>query len=186
MNTREAFLDHCQRTLEKMRGEGRYREFAQLEKLAGRFPIYRWHGRFGVREITVWSSNDYLGMGCDPAVLQAASEAIARHGVGAGGTRNISGTSPLHAALEAELADLHGAEAALLFGSGYIANEAALTALLEALPGFEALHLPLAGPAIAHELGREGPCPDGGFLHPGQVRGLGLFPSSMSSSQISA
>ncbi len=136
MNTREAFLDHCQRTLEKMRGEGRYREFAQLEKLAGRFPIYRWHGRFGVREITVWSSNDYLGMGCDPAVLQAASEAIARHGVGAGGTRNISGTSPLHAALEAELADLHGAEAALLFGSGYIANEAALTALLEALPGF--------------------------------------------------
>ncbi len=136
MTTRDAFLRHCRSALDSMREEGRYREFAQLEKLAERFPVYRWHGPQGAREITVWSSNDYLGMGSHPAVLQAAAEALARHGGGAGGTRNISGTSPLHAALEGELADLHGAEAALLFGSGYIANEAALTAVLEALPGF--------------------------------------------------
>ncbi len=136
MTTRDAFLRHCRGTLDGMRQEGRYREFASLEKIAARFPIYRWHGPQGPREITVWSTNDYLGMGSHPAVREAAARAIEHHGAGAGGTRNISGTSPLHAALEAELADLHGAEAALLFGSGYIANEAALSAVLEALPGF--------------------------------------------------
>ncbi|MBC4018942.1 aminotransferase class I/II-fold pyridoxal phosphate-dependent enzyme [Siccirubricoccus deserti] len=95
-----------------LRQEGRYREFARLEKLAGRFPTYRWHGPQGVREVTVWSSNDYLGMGNHPAVLAAATRAVAEHGAGAGGIRNISGTSPLHAALEAELASLHGKGAA--------------------------------------------------------------------------
>ena len=119
-----------------MRREGRYREFAQLEKLSGRFPVYRWHSAQGPREVTVWSSNDYLGMGNHPAVREAASRAAAEHGAGAGGTRNISGTSPLHAALEAELAALHGKSGALLFGSGYIANDAAISAVLEALPGF--------------------------------------------------
>ncbi|MEN0074780.1 MAG: aminotransferase class I/II-fold pyridoxal phosphate-dependent enzyme, partial [Paracraurococcus sp.] len=119
-----------------MRREGRYREFAQLEKLSGRFPVYRWHSAQGPREVTVWSSNDYLGMGNHPAVLEAASRAVSEHGAGAGGTRNISGTSPLHAALEAELAALHGKSGALLFGSGYIANDAAISAVLEALPGF--------------------------------------------------
>src|SRR3954449_3766520 len=136
MNTRTAFLAHCQDSLGALRQEGRYREFAQLEKLAGRFPTYRWHAPEGVREVTVWSSNDYLGMGNHPAVLAAATAAIERHGAGAGGTRNISGTSPLHAALEAELASLHGKSGALLFGSGYIANQAAISAVLEALPGF--------------------------------------------------
>lgn len=136
MRTREAFLQHCTDALAGMRREGRYREFAHLERLVGRFPVYRWHGPDGARDITVWSSNDYLGMGSHPEVLRAASDAVARHGAGAGGTRNISGTSPLHAALEAELADLHGAEAGLLFGSGYVANAAALTTVLEALPGF--------------------------------------------------
>ncbi|MFC3126793.1 5-aminolevulinate synthase [Pseudoroseomonas globiformis] len=128
---------HCAGHLDTMRAEGRYRDFAALEKLADRFPAYRWHPGGGAppREITVWSSNDYLGMGCDPAVRQAAADAIAAHGAGAGGTRNISGTAPLHAGLEADLAAWHGKPAALLFGSGYIANSAALSALLSALPG---------------------------------------------------
>src|SRR5918998_2121115 len=136
MQTRASLLAHCRDTLGAMRREGRYREFAHLEKLAGRFPTYRWHAPQGVREVTVWSSNDYLGMGAHPQVLDAATRAIAEHGAGAGGTRNISGTSPLHAALEAELAALHGKDAALLFGSGYISNQAGLSAVLEALPGF--------------------------------------------------
>lgn len=136
MNTRSAFLTHCRDTLAGLRQEGRYREFARLEKLAGRFPVYRWHGPEGVREVTVWSSNDYLGMGSHPEVLAAAIRAVEQHGAGAGGTRNISGTSPLHTALEAELAALHGKQAALLFGSGYISNQAGIAAVLEALPGF--------------------------------------------------
>jgi 5-aminolevulinate synthase len=136
MSTRAAFLAHCRDSLASLRQEGRYREFARLERLADRFPVYRWHGAEGPREVTVWSSNDYLGMGTHPAVLAAATRAIAAHGAGAGGTRNISGTSPLHAALEEELAALHGKGAALLFGSGYISNEAGIAAVLEALPGF--------------------------------------------------
>ncbi|MBX6746391.1 MAG: 5-aminolevulinate synthase [Acetobacteraceae bacterium] len=136
MNTRSTFLAHCRDTLAGLRQEGRYREFARLEKLAGRFPVYRWHGPQGVREVTVWSSNDYLGMGSHPQVLAAAIRAVEQHGAGAGGTRNISGTSPLHTALEAELAALHGKQAALLFGSGYISNQAGICAVLEALPGF--------------------------------------------------
>jgi 5-aminolevulinate synthase len=135
--TRSAFLAHCRTTLDAMRREGRYREFARLEKRAEAFPLYRWHAPDGtVREVTVWSSNDYLGMGGHPLVRAAAEQALAAHGAGAGGTRNISGTSPLHAALEAELATLHGKQAALLFGSGYVANQAAIGAVLEALPGF--------------------------------------------------
>ena len=138
MNTRQSLLDHCATHLGGLRAEGRYRDFAQLEKLAGRFPRYRWHPAGGAaREITVWSANDYLGMGTHPAVRQAACQAAEAHGAGAGGTRNISGTSPLHAALEAELADWHGKPAALLFGSGYQANQAALSSLLAALPGME-------------------------------------------------
>lgn len=137
MNTRQTLLDHCSRHLGTLRSEGRYRDFTRLEKIAGRFPTYRWHGPGGAREITVWSANDYLGMGTHPAVQRAAAEAVAAHGAGAGGTRNISGTSPLHAALEAELAGWHGKPAALLFGSGYLANQAALSALLAALPGME-------------------------------------------------
>ncbi len=135
MDTRQALAAHCDRHLGSMRAEGRYRDFARLEKIAGRFPIFRWHGAGTPREITVWSSNDYLGMGTHPAVLEGAAAALRAHGAGAGGTRNISGTSPLHAALEAELADWHGKPAALLFGSGYQANQAALSALLAALPG---------------------------------------------------
>jgi 5-aminolevulinate synthase len=134
--TRAALLSRCSDAIAALKREGRYREFAQLEKLADRFPVYRCHRNGTVRDVVVWSSNDYLGMGCHPAVRAAAEAAARAHGAGAGGTRNISGTSPLHVALEAELADLHGKQAALLFGSGYMSNQAALSALLSALPGF--------------------------------------------------
>ncbi|MCQ4161957.1 5-aminolevulinate synthase [Roseomonas sp. GC11] len=141
MDTRQTLRAHCARHLDTLRAEGRYRDFARLEKLADRFPVYRWHqpgaGPGEGREIVVWSSNDYLGMGSHPAVREAAAGAAALHGAGAGGTRNISGTSPLHTGLEAELADWHGKPAALLFGSGYMANQAALSTLLTALPGME-------------------------------------------------
>jgi len=134
--TRATMLRHCSGAVAGLKQEGRYREFAHLEKQAGRFPRYRWHAAGEVREVTVWSTNDYLGMGTHPVVLEAAEQAVRSQGAGAGGTRNISGTSPLLAALETELAELHDKEAALLFGSGYIANQAALSTLLSAVPHF--------------------------------------------------
>jgi 5-aminolevulinate synthase len=120
--------------LARIRAEGRYRTFTPLRKHADRFPIYTLLRDGAARDITVWSSNDYLGMGVHQAVIEAAIAAAGARGAGAGGTRNIAGTSDLHDALEAELASLHGKEAALLFTSGYVANQAALSTILRALP----------------------------------------------------
>ena len=129
----EAALDQA---LQRLHDEGRYRTFIDIERRKGHFPQAIWkRPDGGEQEITVWCGNDYLGMGQHPVVLSAMHEALDATGAGSGGTRNISGTTVYHKRLEAELADLHGKEAALVFSSAYIANDATLSTLRKLFPG---------------------------------------------------
>jgi 5-aminolevulinate synthase len=128
------YLHHFESALDALRSERRYRSFADLERQVGRFPRALWQSPTGRRDIVIWCSNDYLGMGHHPKVVGAMCDAARAMGAGAGGTRNISGTNRAVVALEAELADLHGKEAALVFTSGYISNLAGIATIARLLP----------------------------------------------------
>ena len=130
------YSDQLDQALARLHDEGRYRTFIDIERRNGKFPHAVWTMPDGVeKDITVWCGNDYLGMGQHPVVLEAMQEALDATGAGSGGTRNISGTTVYHKRLEAELADLHGKEASLLFSSAYIANDATLSTLPKLFPG---------------------------------------------------
>jgi 5-aminolevulinate synthase len=129
------YAQHFHAAIAQLRNEGRYREFANICRVKGEFPKAIYRGKGEEKPVTVWCSNDYLGMGQNRAVLDAMHASLQQVGAGSGGTRNISGTTHFHVELEQELADLHGKEAALLFNSGYMSNEATLSTLARLLPG---------------------------------------------------
>jgi len=132
----ETYRDKFAAAVNGVKGEGRYRVFQDIRRKRGAFPRATWYqDETSEREITVWCSNDYLGMGQNECVIEAVKSAVDSAGTGSGGTRNISGTTHYHVQLEKELADLHDKQAALVFTSGFVANEAALSVMSKILPG---------------------------------------------------
>ena len=131
--------------LNQLKSESRYRTFIELERQTGWHPHALWNSPNGPKDVVIWCSNDYLGMGQNSDVVKALTSAIDVHGTGAGGTRNISGTSAAIVALESELADLHGKERALVLTSGYVANEASISAIAGLFDNV----LPQSSPAFA-------------------------------------
>ncbi len=128
------YAQFFENAVSRLKDERRYRVFADLERKVGKFPQATWHSPEGPRDVVIWCSNDYLGMGHHPRVVEAMAETARTMGAGAGGTRNISGTSHPIVELERELADLHGKEAALVFTSGYISNQAGISTIARLLP----------------------------------------------------
>lgn len=131
----EKFRDQFQSAVDNVREEGRYRIFRDIRRKAGAFPLATWFKEDSEQDITVWCSNDYLGMGQNECVVEAVKSAVDAAGTGSGGTRNISGTTRYHVQLEQELAGLHQKDAALVLTSGYVANEATLGVMSKILPG---------------------------------------------------
>lgn len=123
-----------ERAVRRLRAEQRYRTFVDLERVVGNYPRAIWHSPEGPRDVTIWCSNDYLGMGQHPDVINAMIETAARAGTGAGGTRNISGTHHAMVELEREIADLHGKESALVFTSGYVSNQTGISTIAKLIP----------------------------------------------------